>query len=1111
MHPSCALLSTAVLWNVFGGTICAEMPGPLSPHESLDAIEVAPGLKVELVAAEPLIMDPVAFDWGPDGRLWVVEMRDYPNGLTWNQPDDPLNTPGGRVKVLTDTDGDGTYDEAIIFLDGLSYPTGVKVWKHGVLVTAAPEIFFAADTDGDGRADQREVWYEGFAQSNQQHRVNGLAWGLDNWLHVANGDGGGLIRPMESREEVDIRGHDLRLNPTTKALEKLTGRTQCGRYRDDWGNWFGCNNSNPLWHYPLRYRWLKRNSSVAAPPASVDVPIEPGAARIYPASKTLDRFNDLNKANRITSACGPTIYRDDLLGLGFQGNAFICEPVHNLVYRQVLSAKGATFSSQRAESEQESEFFASTDNWSRPVSVRTGPDGALWVADMYRFVIEHPEWIPLDWQQKLEIRAGSDRGRIYRIYPEDQSPRAIPKLEALSNAELVPQLTSPNGTVRDLVHQMLLWREAKDVIPSLRQVAIEGTLPTARLHSLCILEGLGAADAEQLNAALRDSHPGVVRQALRIAAESGLKDSWEQLMKVSFDDAGVALEIAGALGEIPDDKAALRLAGVLSEHAEDPYVTATALSSINPSNLTQVLEAFHQPGASPEILHTLAVLASDWKGAALQMATTALVQSARDSKISAKDIAMLTGLLEGGATLEQIASNKNDHEALEEIIATARAQIGNEQTSTSDRQAALRLIGCRAAFAPESDLERLTSLLSPRASPELQDSIFEALRRAGDAGTVDALTAKWPSLMPSARSKALNLFLSRQVWTESLLQAMEAGEVPPSQIDLKTRQRLTGSKNEAIRVRSLELFSAASSSTRDQVLAAHAPVLDLQGDAAAGKATFAQVCAACHQAEGVGNPVGPDLAALKDTSPEAMLVAILDPNRAVEDKYLSYSLSTKDGAQHFGLIADENATSVNLRRADGSDLTLLRTELASMNSAGISLMPEGLEASLNHQQLADLIAYLGELGGESPEQPVLSARIRPNAEGIIELRASKCRISGNKLAYMEDVDALGWWNSPEDRAEWTAVLDRPGRYRVEWEYSVDPKSAGNSWQLIINGETALTGTVPSTGSWENFETLALGEVDLAGADNKVVLKSKGELNRALLDLRLIRFLPIEAK
>src|SRR6476659_9109432 len=172
------------------------MTRPLSPEESLKAMHVRPGMKIELVAAEPLVVDPVAFDWGPDGRLWVVEMRDYPCGITWNKEGDEFGNPGGRVKVLTDVDGDGKYDQATVFLDNLPFPTGIKVWRKGILVTAAPEIIYAEDKDGDDKADEKIVLYRGFGEGNQQHRVNGLRWGLDNWLHVGNGDSGGVIRSL---------------------------------------------------------------------------------------------------------------------------------------------------------------------------------------------------------------------------------------------------------------------------------------------------------------------------------------------------------------------------------------------------------------------------------------------------------------------------------------------------------------------------------------------------------------------------------------------------------------------------------------------------------------------------------------------------------------------------------------------------------------------------------------------------------------------------------------------------------------------------------------------------------------------------------------------------
>ncbi|MCB1225266.1 MAG: neutral/alkaline non-lysosomal ceramidase N-terminal domain-containing protein, partial [Verrucomicrobiales bacterium] len=562
---------------------------PLSPEQGLASMHVPAGFKVELAAAEPLVMDPVSLDWGPDGRLWVAEMRDYPNGFTWNGAGDPLNEPGGRIKVLTDTDGDGRYDKAEVFLDGLHYPSSVKVWNRGVLVTAAPEIFYAEDTDGDGKADLRETWFSGFARSNQQHRVNSLAWGLDNWLHVANGDGGGLIESEKGRDKVDIRGFDLRIDPFSREIQPLLGRTQCGRYRNDWGDWFGCNNSNPLWHYPLPWDRLQRNANLTAPRAFVDVPREPGAAPVYPLSETLARFNQPDRANRFTSACGPTIYRDRVLALGTAENAFVCEPVHNLVSRQVLTPQGATFSSERAPGESKSEFFASTDTWSRPVSVRTGPDGALWIADMYRLVIEHPEWIPKEWQDKLELRAGHDGGRIYRVVPASGASPKVPRFDALDAAGLVDQLESPNGTVRDLAHQMLLWRPSDEAVPRLQEKARSGKNPAARLHALCVLDGLGKLDADTVRAALADAHPGVVRHAVRLSVGRMGAGELAEIVASRLDDAAVALEVAGVL-DTKDEAATRLLAALLLRHRDEPYVTAVALSSVNRDNLKAVLD-----------------------------------------------------------------------------------------------------------------------------------------------------------------------------------------------------------------------------------------------------------------------------------------------------------------------------------------------------------------------------------------------------------------------------------------------------------------------------------------------------------------------------------------
>ena len=384
---------------------------PKSPQESLKTLRVRDGFRVELVCAEPLVTDPIAIDWGPDGRLWVVDMGDYPEG------GDGSEVASGCVRFLEDTDGDGRYDRSQVFLDGLNFPLGVMPWRKGVLITCAPEILYAEDTDGDGKADRREVLYRGFVEGNPQHRVNALRWGLDNWIYGANGDSGGTITSLKTGEEVDIHARDFRIRPETGAIQTQTGMAQFGRCRDDWGNWFGGRNLQPSWHCALEDHYLRRNPYLAPPDACIDLMDPPTCARVYPISAELPRFNELWTLNRFTAACGIEVYRDDLFGPEFAHSYFVCEPAYNLVHHSVLYPKGTTFFSRRAPQELTSEFLASSDPWFRPVQVRTGPDGALWVVDMYRLVIEHPDYIPERWHDQLDFHAGRGMGRIYRVLP----------------------------------------------------------------------------------------------------------------------------------------------------------------------------------------------------------------------------------------------------------------------------------------------------------------------------------------------------------------------------------------------------------------------------------------------------------------------------------------------------------------------------------------------------------------------------------------------------------------------------------------------------------------------------------------------------------------------
>src|SRR5262249_31688121 len=287
--------------------------------------------------------------------------------------------------------------------------------------------------------------------------VNSLHYGLDGWVYAASGLFGGKIRSF-SGKEVDLRSRDFRFRPDTGEIEPASGMSQQGRVRDDWGNWFGCDSGTLVRHFPLTHPYAPRTRPTAPPSPHVKVGDAAGD-QLYPASRELQLFKLSGPPGRPTSACGVGVYRDDLLGKDYTGNVFSCEPVNLLVTRRVLEPRGVTFTGRRAAGEEQSEFLASTDGWFRPVQARTGPDGALWVVDMYRFVIEHPRWIPPESLEGLDVRAGHDRGRIYRVFPKGQRPRRPPRLDQLDTAGLGAAPASPNGPHAHLAPPMVPWKK----------------------------------------------------------------------------------------------------------------------------------------------------------------------------------------------------------------------------------------------------------------------------------------------------------------------------------------------------------------------------------------------------------------------------------------------------------------------------------------------------------------------------------------------------------------------------------------------------------------------------------------------------------------------------
>jgi putative membrane-bound dehydrogenase-like protein len=960
---------------------------PLSPQQSLAAIRLRDGLRAELVVAEPLVVDPVAIAFGPDGKLWVAEMNDYPAGK------DGDYKPGGRVRLLEDTGGDGQYDKSTVFLDNIPFPTGVTVWRKGVLICAAPDILYAEDTDGDGKADVVRKVFTGFGTGNYQARVNSLEYGLDGWVYGSCGMFGGRIQGFPLKEgvpkpaPVNLGDRDFRCKPDLGLIEPATGRTQQGRVRDDWGNWFGCDNSTLCRHYPLADHELRRNPHAAQPPSGVLVPAGPDPNRLYPIQKDLQLFKLSGPPGRTTAACGLGIYRDDLLGKEFTGNAFVCEPVNLLVHRMVLSPRGSTFVSHRAKGEETSEFLASTDTWFRPVQVQTGPDGALWVVDMYRYVIEHPRWIPPAELAKVDLRAGSTMGRIYRILPMDAKPRAQPRLDKLDAAGLVAALDSANGWQRDMASQLLLWRGDRSTIKPLQRMAADSPRAEARLHALCVLDGLGGLTPAAVRRALADKDPGVRRHAVRLSGPlvNASPDLGVALGKLTADAvAQVRLQLAYALGEWRDARAGRALAALAVRHADDAYLTAAVLSSVHRDNLGSLLTGVFVEGADrppPERLveRVLGVAAALGDRTTLPNLLRKACTPAAGGFTSLQ-LAALGGVLDAlqrrGQRLEAIADAPLC-EQVRRALDRARTTAADPKAGEAERLSATRVLGLDVA-GRDADLAALGKLLAPQHSPALQSAALVALGRIADERVAAALTARWKSYSPALRPQVLDRLLSRDAWLRHLLAAIAKNDVPAAHIDAGRRQRLLAHKDAQVRARAAKVFAGAADPDRRKVLDAYRAALKQPGDRARGKAVFLKNCAACHRLHGDGHEVGPDLAALANKSAEYLLTEILDPNRNVDTRYVDYIATTHDGRTFTGILASETATGIVLRGQEGREQTLLRTELESLHSTGKSLMPEGLEKTITQQEMADMLAYLmaREAPGPDLREAALAGRWR---------------------------------------------------------------------------------------------------------------------------------------
>ena len=991
---SLLFLSTAV--SAQEKNLAEQMPRipPKTPAEALASFKLEQGFSMQLVASEPDVTDPIDAAFDEQGRLFVVEMNDYPflpEQRVKKYLDQRPET-WGRIRMLTDTDNDGRMDKSVVFADGLRWPQSVCCSHGGIYVIAPPNLYYLKDTNGDGVADQNEIICSGFNSSNVQALSNGLEWGRDNAIYFSSGLAGGELtvpaRGTQPERKFTPGRRDIRLDPQTNELTMVGGGMQFGHTIDDWGDRFICSNSNHIVHVTWPLNYLERNPLLVIPEMNRSIAKEGAAAVVFRTSsaepwrlvRTARRAADPEMRKKLpptelvpigffTSATGITVYRGGAYPSEFQGNVFIGDVGGNLIHRKKLVPDGISYLASRAD--QDVEFLTSTDNWFRPANFINAPDGTLYVLDMYRETIEHPASIPDDIKALVDLESGYDQGRIWRLVPPDYKRSPPPNLGRANAAELAEYLQSPHGWIRDPAQRLLVERQDRSSERQIRDLLLSSpaagagnsTLPQSRLQALWTLHGLKALNANDVSQALRDPDPHLREHALRIAPT--LIAASPELAKVVVslgDDPSprVRWQLAFTLGELPPDLAVAGLKNTALDAARNADLRVAWLSSIHSQMGAIAVELLSGPTAPViPLLDQLARLigsSADPKDC-IRLLEKIVDDSIPDTTRTPVLLALGEGLRRRGTTIANILSDPKlsaTSASLAKIFERSSIVAKDVSAAESERLAAATLLAMANTKLAEQTLPELLSL---QTSPALQQAAVKSLSAHATPLAIQAMLEPWKGFGPGTRREVVDNLVQSAAGATALIKAVEASAIRPGEIERDKRQILLNHRLVAIRDEAKRVLSDPPSN-RKQVVAHYQAALALTGDPQRGRMLYGKTCIQCHREGTSGHLVGPDLVSVRNKSPEDLLVAILDPNREAQPNYQSYTAVTKQGKIHTGIISAETAASVTLKRAEAKEDVVLRDTLDELVSTGLSLMPEGLEKDLDLQQLADLIAWI---------------------------------------------------------------------------------------------------------------------------------------------------------
>jgi putative membrane-bound dehydrogenase-like protein len=972
------------------GDLSAELPRlpPLDADAARKSLQVAPGFQLDLAASEALLSSPVAIAWDEDGRLFAAEMRGYSE-----HPTEKL----GRIRLLTDADDDGVYDRAQVFAEGFTWPTALCCYDGGLFVGDAPEILYLKDADGDGTAEIRRTIFTGLDDKNVQGMMNSFTFAFDNRIHGAAGSVGGKLRRADADPgtALDLARRDFSFDPRTLDLRIETGGRQHGLSFDDAGGKYVCANSDQSDRCMIEDRLLGRNRCFTPPPATVNVAAEGPQGEVFRRSpvepwrvlRTRMRAAGLasgpierggKNSGYFTSATGITVVRGDAFGPELAGMLVIGDVGGNLVHRKRVLPDGSSVRAERIDVG--SELVAAADNWFRPVQFANGPDGALWIVDMQREVIEHPGSIPPEIKRHVDLDSGRDRGRLWRLAPEGFRRRPTPRLSQATTAELVKLLEHPNVWHRETAQRLLFERHDPQAVPLLERLAVDGQADSrGRRLALHALESAGQLAPAHLLSALDAADPRLRAAAVRLTEKpirggsaGPLADRLVALAKTE-PDAAVRLQLALAAGWLDTERRVAVVSEILRRDAADTWCRVASFTSLDGEAGRLLAAALADPaaiapGGRAETLSELAAQVAR-KGdsdelAAVIAAAGKMATAATDSAPAAGDprataTAVLLGLVHSGEAsgrkVDVALAADAARAAVARLVAWNAARAADAALPLADRRAATRGL----AIAPLADVRgTFERLLAPEQPPEVVAEAVSALDQSRDPGAAGVLLAAWPGLAAEPRRAAGAALAKNPQRAEILLDAVSAGTVREADLLRSTVNSLRAYPVAAVRDRAESVFGALPAVRRDELIEAYRSSLAATGDAAAGKSLFARHCASCHRVGDVGREIGPNLVAMQARGAESILLGVLDPNREVQPQYVAHVAITGDGRVVTGVIAAESQTSVTLRTADGTQETIARDDIEELQSTKKSLMPEGFEREIDIRGMGDLLAWL---------------------------------------------------------------------------------------------------------------------------------------------------------